>query len=158
MRFYLASRYGRRAELCEYAADLMAHGHEVTSRWLFAEHEGTITDDTDSKYAQQNARFAVEDLIDVYKCDVMIQFGESPTDPPPGAGRGGRFVELGWAIAHEKTIIIVGVPENLFHYWPTIQCVPDWATAKDEIDTMTIFRTLRMYPSALQNAENRLSE
>lgn len=149
MRFYLASRFARREELREYAAELMALGHTITARWLFGDHEGNESDNTPEQHAL-NQRYALEDLHDIYSCDVMITFGESPIDPPPGSGRGGRHAELGWALGMDKTIVLVGVPENLFYFHPNIIIVPDWAEAKARIDHLVIWRKTAMIPRAIR--------
>jgi hypothetical protein len=39
MKIYLAARYSRHPELQAYTRDLQAHGFEVTSRWLWGDHE-----------------------------------------------------------------------------------------------------------------------
>lgn len=39
MKVYLAARYSRRVELCEYREQIRAAGHEVTSRWLDGDHQ-----------------------------------------------------------------------------------------------------------------------
>ena len=59
-KIYLASRYGRRDELCTYRAQLQALGFTVTSRWLDGNHHMPDHCPTDYQHAE-NERFARED-------------------------------------------------------------------------------------------------
>lgn len=42
MKIYLASRYSRRKELCEYRFQLQSIGYAVQSRWLNGDHQISI--------------------------------------------------------------------------------------------------------------------
>jgi len=135
MKVYLASRYSRRKELCEYRTRIRTMGHTVTSRWLDGDHQ--ITDDgkplgeegervfedmDDPRGDALRQLFLRHDMDDVRAADVLIAFTETPR--APGGGRGGRHVELGLALGWHKRIIIVGPRENLFCWHETITCVP----------------------------------
>lgn len=120
MRFYLASRYGRRDELRGYAEELQALGHEVTSRWLWEGDEG-VTDDGGTLRGSDEAlhRAAQRDIEDIDRSDGQVFFTE---DPQSHFGRGGRHVEFGFALAASRgPMIIVGPRENLFHYLPELE-------------------------------------
>lgn len=127
MRFYLASRYSRRVELCEYKAQLESVGHVVEARWLSGDHQisdvGTPIgengeklvegDDgsTDVRSMRLRSKFAEDDFQDVIGCDALIAF----TEPPRSEfSRGGRHVELGIALGLKKPVIVVGHRENIF--------------------------------------------
>ena len=60
--------------------------------------------------AQQ--RCADEDLEDVARADLLMLFA----DPPKSVLRGGKFVELGYALAKCSCVWIIGRAENVFGY------------------------------------------
>lgn len=139
MKIYLASRYSRRLELCDYRETLRTLGHEVTSRWLDGSHQisdnGTpIGEDGESlvEFVQSDAaaqlrqHFATEDLADIDAADVLVAFTEPPRS---SASRGGRHTELGYAIAKDTRIIIVGPRENVFCWLPWIDAYDTWDEA-----------------------------
>lgn len=140
MKIYLAARYSRRIELCQYKAELEAMGHLITSRWLngshqidhdgqpIGEHGEKLFEEGEGESADaMRRRFVTEDVADVQRADIMIAFTEAPRS---GHSRGGRHVELGLAIAWEKAIFIVGPFENLFCYLPQITQRLDWESVK----------------------------
>lgn len=116
IKFYFAGRYGRRKELLEYAEALRCAGHEVTSRWLNGEHEMH-----DEKPSHDQAKmFAMDDLQDIHRADILVAFTESPGDAN-GRARGGRHVELGYALARGMYVIVVGHRENVFCHLERIE-------------------------------------
>lgn len=136
MKIYLAARYSRREELLTYREELQSIGHEVTSRWLNGSHqisdEGTpIGDDGESlvefgeteKAGQLRQHFAIEDLQDVKDADLLIAFTEPPRST---ASRGGRHVELGYALALGKIVATVGPRENVFCWLPEVRAYSSW--------------------------------
>lgn len=123
VRVYLAARYGRRDEMQGTARWLRSLGYVVTSRWVECE-------DDDQMDSPEAARWAVNDVTDVLASDVLVLFGERAG--VPGAGRGGRMVELGVALGAGKEIIIVGPVENVFGHHPraiVAACKTDMARA-----------------------------
>lgn len=115
MKFYLAARFSRKAELQGYAKRLEAQGHIVTSRWL-----GQDDEDSYEKLSPEKARICGEhDVEDVLNADAIINF----TEPAgvPSSSRGGRHVELGIAIGVKKILIAIGLKENVFHWLPNIE-------------------------------------
>ena len=116
MKVYLASKYSRRLELKEHAKTFRAAGHEVICRWLDGSHDVYGSDpDNDKK------RWALEDLADIFNSRVIICFSESPGETD--LGKGGRHIEMGLAMAWNKTIILIGPKENMFHYLDNVfQC------------------------------------
>jgi calcineurin-like phosphoesterase family protein len=109
MRFYLAARYDRLHEMQAYRSLLEDLGHEVTSRWVNGNH------DMDSDGYPED--FAYEDWDDIDASDCLIFFSEDPT---AGFMRGGRHVEFGIALSEDKLLVLIGEPENVFHYFPWI--------------------------------------
>lgn len=122
-KIYLASRYSRNAEMREYAKQLQSSGFEVTSRWIYGNHQ--ISDDGLSAEAKESERirFATEDLEDLVAAHCTISF----TEPPRGTNsRGGRHVEFGISMALLKRTIVVGHRENVFHCLPDVEFYPTW--------------------------------
>lgn len=132
MKVYLAARFSRLAELNGYRAELEALGIEVTSRWLRGGHEWSGVPDHDIPIGAQ-ARFAAEDLEDIDAADVVVCFTEAPGTGP---ARGGRHVEMGYAIARGKTVLIVGHRENVFCCLPSVAYTVGWECALDTLDFM----------------------
>lgn len=146
-KIYLASRYGRREELCGYREQLRELGCEVTSRWLNGNHQidnmgkpigdkgealiegdaacATSGEDT-AAAAQLRAQFALEDIQDVYRAETLIAFTEPPRS---SASRGGRHVELGYALAKGSKVIVVGYRENIFCWLPDVEFFETWDKA-----------------------------
>ena len=128
MKVYLAARYSRRMELAGYATELRDLGINVTSRWLLGLHdtppEGVAPDSV------EHWRWCAEDdIADVDAADVLVAFSE-PEGVVAGRGRGGRHVELGYAIAIGKPVIVVGYRENVFCCLPQITFARAWSIAK----------------------------
>lgn len=124
MKIYLAARYSRREELCEYRKLLQEMGHIVTSRWLDGKHqiddkgkpitdagEDLVENAAGEEGNQLRLKFANDDYKDVYSCELLIAFTEPPRSD---ASRGGRHVELGLALAWLRRVWVVGHRENLF--------------------------------------------
>lgn len=123
MRIYLAGRYGRRGELAGYARRLRVAGIAVVCRWL----EGDEAGDDDDPPEHVARRCAAEDCEDIAAADVVAVFGEPPGEIA-GASRGGRFVELGYAIGLGKRVYVVGHQENIFCHHPAVRFVGSYET------------------------------
>ncbi len=154
MRIYLASRYSRREELCEYRKQLEAMGHDVQARWLNGEHqldnagtpigengaalvEGQLRsgeqlseNERTERAAALRTKFAQDDWEDCMAAELQINFTEAPRS---SANRGGRHVECGIALAQCIRVIIVGHRENIFHWLPQVEFVETWEQAKAAI-------------------------
>lgn len=105
MKIYLTARWGRREEMKAVREKLVAAGHVCTARWLDEPEE--------TPYAVA----AQMDLDDIDFADALIVFTET-TDV--GYLSGGRHVELGYALAKDKTIVLVGPRENVFCWLPQV--------------------------------------
>ncbi|MEN6356409.1 MAG: hypothetical protein ABFD83_04915 [Armatimonadota bacterium] len=127
MNIYLAARYGRRKELCGYAAQLAFAGHHITSRWHYGKHEMT-------EPGADPQRFAMEDCNDLWAADMVISFTEEPRS---GHSRGGRHVEFGMAVILGKKLCVVGYRENIFHCLPEVAFFQTW---KDCLESLTKHR------------------
>ena len=114
---YLAARYSRQKEMLGVAHRLCEMGHAVTSRWVLGDH--LCNDDTLLDKPEIGRKFATEDLEDLVRADTFVIF----TDPIRTPSRGGKQVELGWAMAEGKRIIRVGPPENVFQVLYRVESV-----------------------------------
>lgn len=124
MKFYLASRYDDRLQLCEIRERLLAQGHDVTARWLNGSHE--LGEGTE--HAVDSRRFAEEDLRDIERADAVVLFNNPASLE---SVRGGRHIEFGYALAQAKTLIIVGPRLSVFHYLPFVYQFDGWESLLD---------------------------
>jgi nucleoside 2-deoxyribosyltransferase len=104
---YVAAAWAWREQAQELAKVLHQSGHRVTSRWLDEIHEiGAVG--------------ARDDLEDIDAADTLVLM-----TMPIGTmfSSGGRMVELGYAIARRKNIVLLGERENIFCHLPqVIEC------------------------------------
>jgi hypothetical protein len=125
---YLSARYGRREEMqrCHYA--LIQLGYDVASRWYHADaDESKLT-------AADWARIAADDIADIERCDVFVAFTEAQLNGTESwldvlsVARGGRHVELGYALGRLKRVVIIGPRENAFHHLllPQVEQFATW--------------------------------
>jgi hypothetical protein len=131
MKIYLAARYGRFPEMQDYAADLRALGHDVTSRWILGDHDLRSHGQSDAD--EWIVRWAQEDWQDLTAAEAVISFTESPLANMPGRSRGGRHVEFGAAVAMGKRCIVVGWRENVFHHLPEVTFFSTWDEARNAL-------------------------
>ena len=143
---YLASRYSRREELCEYRNQLQDLGLVVQARWLNGGHQLSdrgipIGEDGAAlvEGGEQNeasailrSKFAQDDWEDVNAADTVISFTEPPRS---SANRGGRHVEYGIALANKARVIVIGYRENIFHWLPQVEFYSDWNSALNSISS-----------------------
>ena len=113
MRVYLAARYEEHPKMRVWRDVLASNGIVVTSRWINGGHD--IRED--ANHDEQRRRFAEEDLADIDEADALVAWNPKEHHR---SGRGGRHVELGYAIAKGKMVILVGEPENVFHWHPAV--------------------------------------
>ena len=134
LKVYLAARYSLKEQMRAYAAELRAEGIEVTSRWLDEAYSSNTYDDGKVPY-NELVMFARVDLQDVEDADVLVFFAEDPENQPR---RGGRHVEFGYALAENKTILVVGPIENIFHNLPEITHFENFEQVKNTLKTLEI--------------------
>jgi nucleoside 2-deoxyribosyltransferase len=103
-KMYLAAKYDKRCTILSIAAILMLNGYEVTAKWLDGTHEDTGPDVA--------AKFATADLDSVEEADTLVLFNLPISDPQQSSG---RHVELGYALALNKKVIIVGGGNSIFY-------------------------------------------
>jgi hypothetical protein len=75
---YLGARYGRRAELQEYAATLAGLGMRVPAAWLREDHEWSGKLDPEGLARAQE--LAMDDVRDLERAHAVVIFTEEPTD------------------------------------------------------------------------------
>lgn len=117
---YLSASMTRRAEINGYARELTALGDRVMSTW----HNGDEATNDDTLTDAECWTIANRDMIELDRSDHLILFGD-----PVGeyAGRGGKWVEMGIALALEATVTIIGHRENVFARMPGIGHYPTFA-------------------------------
>ncbi len=109
IQVYIAAPYPVRDLAIRMMRRLELQRMYVTSRWLKQEDE-------------INEAHALMDLADVACADVIVVLN------PEGwcnFGTGGRHVELGYAIALKKPILLVGERSNIFHHLSCVKVVDD---------------------------------
>lgn len=123
-RIYIAARFSRRPEANRLAHVLQAAGHHITSRWVRPDCDHVLPTGLSARAADaERERFALEDLQDLNDSNWVISLQEEPRSND----RGGRHVELGYAIALGMRITIVGPRETVFHHLPDIEHYPTMA-------------------------------
>ena len=121
MRIYLASRYGRRAEMQSVRLRLITAGHKVISRWLTEDHTipaARLVEYSDLEVPPEAQSFAIKDVEDVRACDTLVLFSEPANGGSPQ--RGGCHVEFGLAFGLKKRLVVVGYRQNVFHMLPEV--------------------------------------
>jgi nucleoside 2-deoxyribosyltransferase len=105
VKVYITAPYPLIATARLLADALRREAIVVTSRWL------------DGEEGETSAESAAKDLADVAAADVLVAI-----NPPAWANRGtgGRHVELGYAIALFKPILLLGPRTNIFHDLKTV--------------------------------------
>jgi len=127
-RVYIASRYSRRDEMRDVAEQLSERGFIVSSTWL--QEDYPLNMNLDGLTPEQHADIARQDLEDLTGSDIMVFFAEDQNNQPP---RGGRHVELGFALALGISVYIIGDRENIFHYLPDCKVIPNLEALWDVI-------------------------
>lgn len=125
MKIYLASRYSRREELCKYRDELVAAGHEVTSSWLDTNWRPN-EEGASAAPPEYRREWAQKDFNDVRAAGCLIYFASGTR------GRGGCHVEVGIALGIQSTVVVIGEPENLFHFLPNVIRVESWEKFKQQ--------------------------
>lgn len=114
---YLAARFEMREALGAWRDLFRTHGIDVTSRWIGGDHDTPRAGEAEDAARR---RFAEEDLDDIRVADCVVLL--NPREHHR-SGRGGRHVEVGYALALGKPIIIVGERENVFHWCTGVSVV-----------------------------------
>lgn len=122
MKIYLAAPYSARDRLREIAVELSFDQHQITSRWLFENHEIQPATEGASWASSQEyiAKHTRQDLEDVTEADLLVVFTGQwiarfwPELANTSLHSGGRHVETGYALALSKPVVVMGICENVF--------------------------------------------
>ncbi len=121
MNIYLAGRFVRQDALKEVRKTLHNETfHRITSRWL----DITQIETSDDNWATYAKDCAERDLADVDMADLLIL-----DLPDPKVGKGGLYVELGYALAKGKMVWIVGNRTNVFCWTNGVKFFSTWEEA-----------------------------
>ena len=116
-RIYLASWVQDQPRMRELKACLEKLGYRVVSSWV----EAAFNVQSDEA-ALGNSVWAHRCEEDVHRCDTIVVMAD---DPVRGHGNGGHHTELGIARALEKTVYVVGAPEQVLHHLREIKWFVD---------------------------------
>lgn len=116
MNFYLASGFSHRYALRNLGKVLEELGHNVVSQWLYLEVRPDPDDPDKDIFLREIGQKNYEDL---QRADVLVL----DMDGVRVDGNGGAHTELGFFLAKEKPIYLVGNPSNSFHWLPQVKQV-----------------------------------
>lgn len=124
MKIYLASRFEAQKQLREVRKRIHeGSDHLVISRWIDSSPDRPPY--TDGKeWEEYSKRCGVLDLLDLSNADWAIF---DLTLDMSGC-KGGVYVEMGYCLATNKSIAIVGRRTNVFCYDSRIRHFKDWET------------------------------
>lgn len=111
---YIAAPFQLRATAQLVRSGALSLGLISTARWLDVDLENW------------NDEWARKDLDDLDRAQILLLV--NPADWAT-EGTGGRHVELGYAIARRKTIVLLGARTNIFHHLSAIHVAKDLTTA-----------------------------
>lgn len=95
--------------------DLQLFGYPSCSRWLDSDYPTT--------HAERQAA-VLRNFEDIRRADAVVltawNYGKDPDDSAPRFCKGGKFVEVGYALGISKPVYILGSVENLLLENPTL--------------------------------------
>jgi nucleoside 2-deoxyribosyltransferase len=107
MKIYVAASFNSRDRIRDEIEELEEIGHVITGVWF--QEEDPIEKLWDGNFGGRVAEvMALRDFNAIERAEVMI------IDTLDPSTSGGRNVELGWALAKGKRIILVGPPTTIF--------------------------------------------
>jgi hypothetical protein len=136
MRVYTASRFSEYERVRRFNDDLREAGHIVTHDWTRTEEFGPdghpLNGNGSLLPLGEQARHAQEDLDAAGEADVVILL--------PVPDMGGAYVEVGYALARGKRIIVAGEGRFLI-FWslPAVTMLPDEAAARELFGMREVF-------------------
>ena len=120
MKVYIAAPYPLKERAARMARVLALKGIEVTSRWLTQPNPNS----------DAGARM---DLEDIAAADALLALNPEGWEEK---GTGGRHVELGYALALGKPILLVGERSNIFHHLTSVVQVDEIADFTKHVQTL----------------------
>jgi hypothetical protein len=127
VKLYIASRFGNYERVRAFIDDATEAGHEITHDWTrteeFDEWGHPQGGDGSQLPREEQARHAQADLNAAAAADVVVLL--------PVPDMGGAYVEVGYALAHGRRVIVAGVGRFLI-FWglPAVEVLPDEAAAR----------------------------
>ena len=122
MKIYIAGYFNTKDRLLSVRDDIVRMGHVVVSTWL---DEAPVPEPEYDKWLS----YAVRDYDEIASCDLLICDTFDVTE------RGGREVELGYALGRMKSVWVVGPKRNVFHY--SVRNFETWPKVLLELSSMT---------------------
>ncbi len=124
MRVYVAASCRRKNEAQMVADQLSLTGrHLPVSNWHLPSRP---PDDDPARWLDESEM----DYRDIQRCDAVVCLtGDKDS-------KGGRHTEFGIGIGLGKHLIILGMPEQVFHHFRGVQHAPDVGCVIDILDTL----------------------
>lgn len=120
-KVYLSGSYSDKLVLTMKASELVTADVFITSRWLFRTEAAVKT-------SSEWREVGMEDLEDIESADTFILVTGAPSTG------GGLFVELGYALAKGKRVVVIGeLKGNPFYWLDAVERVPDWRTFMNNV-------------------------
>ncbi len=123
LSIYIAAPFQLRQQAIFLMTALEQLGFTVTASWLRVQ---------DMPDCDASARM---DLADVDRAHVLLAL--NPADWGT-VGTGGRHVELGYAIAKGKQVILLGARSNVFHHLATVHHITELAELQPLLERLDI--------------------
>jgi nucleoside 2-deoxyribosyltransferase len=120
MRIYIAGHDQEIARII--ARQLESDGHYITSTWL--DEEPFMAYDDPLIDVGVKAHIAINDLLEVKDSDAVVTFASRDKVT------GGKFIEIGAAIASGLPVYLIGRQENMLMYHKNIIQVEDVQTVR----------------------------
>lgn len=124
IHIYIASRFSNWPNLLPIRDKIEAMGHVVQSRWLAYAEAGTES-------SKSPSAMAMEDLEDIRNSELLII---DTTDHGRGPLSGGLYVEMGFALALNKVVWLVGPETNIFTSLLLVNPFTTWEEVIQELE------------------------
>ena len=128
---------------------LASAGHSVTSRWLDDPDYVSLPAD-----AVKNRASAVSNIDDIRPVALLILRAE----PDGTFARGGKHVETGVALALQKPILVLGYPENVFHWHPSVTIVHDTSELSEQVRRLEVGMSGSLGPQLRETEVDNLTK
>ena len=109
-KVYVAGWFGSQKRLQAERDRLREYGYVVTSSWLNEAVADPTKITTHDLLPESNQLLAAKDFWEITESNVLI------VDTIDVSDRGGREVEMGYALAHKIPVIVIGPRRNVFHF------------------------------------------
>jgi len=129
LKVYLACWFTDQGVMKAKADELKTINIDCTSSWVNEEHQPQRRE---GNYKLDEMVFkksrAIEDIRDIDRADVLVQFTRERDNPAPG---GGRIFEAGYAYGKGKHVVFCGPTENVFCLLPDTKRFDTWEEVKN---------------------------